>query len=418
MYKYKGWLPTVTTRLSFSEFGSTSYPSTAVRANVVRGRVRFLVCYQRRWLSDTTFPFLSSLGSAAVLIEKAILGKESLFHFVVLGQTSDDLETFSGSVLVFLTGNWMNRADGMVAMCQRGIERMSGRNEVEAAIAGAVEDLSGLSCFHAKFCIQRMGLCELEFSPQFATDRHAPSIFGSDEDVDLVASQVFYFLRDIAHNHQHHSPSTDTILDVHRFRESDPNSWVRETSYSLFRAVISSRRRRDVGNYYGSLGILSYAEAFLSVCGSRAPKYLVLPLRNSLQAAISKRESKYEHKRGREAFDSWAQYMLAVFAALFALLQLVGPQGVEPHPALKELARKLATKPAETICVVIVMGLVLKKMFGVDRSDVSNSPAWRAVVRIVVGFKSQSGAAISVAAVSIAFIAVGLYLWGRYFLAG
>jgi hypothetical protein len=49
---FRGWLPTITGRLSFSIFGQTSYPTKTRCANVADEHSRYLVIVQRRDTGD------------------------------------------------------------------------------------------------------------------------------------------------------------------------------------------------------------------------------------------------------------------------------------------------------------------------------------------------------------------------------
>lgn len=65
----------------------------------------------------------------------------------------------------------------------------------------------------------------------------------------------------MAHVHQHHSPTSDTILEV--TDANDPEtSWKRETQYALYRWVIQQKRSKHRGSYINAKGVLAYASSF------------------------------------------------------------------------------------------------------------------------------------------------------------
>jgi hypothetical protein len=41
----------------------------------------------------------------------------------------------------------------------------------------------------------------------------------------ILTAQLFFFLRDIGHRHQHHDPNTDTVVDLWKDNPNDPFDW-------------------------------------------------------------------------------------------------------------------------------------------------------------------------------------------------
>jgi len=114
-----------------------------------------------------------------------------------------------------------------------------------------------------------------------------------------VASQIFFFLRDVCHVHQHHAPTSDTILDVVPYSGADSH-WKRETLYSLFRWVIQQKRSRLPASYIDAKGVLAYARAFTEKhCNPEEmpqefPLYLREATIESLDAGLARAEQEAE----------------------------------------------------------------------------------------------------------------------------
>lgn len=88
----------------------------------------------------------------------------------------------------------------------------------------------------------------------------------AEDDVDFerwVADQSYFFLKDICHVHQHHSPEVDTILLLQRI--DDPH-WQNQVSYSLHHYIIKLRRSHSRKDLNRALGVLSYARSFYQNC--------------------------------------------------------------------------------------------------------------------------------------------------------
>jgi hypothetical protein len=94
------------------------------------------------------------------------------------------------------------------------------------------------------------------------------------DQVNGIASQLYFFIKDVAHLHQHHPRHADSLTDVYLMNGPKvPNSdapgpdpetlWRIKTYYALVKAVLV--RRRDAaksGSRSTALGLLAYASAF------------------------------------------------------------------------------------------------------------------------------------------------------------
>ena len=103
------------------------------------------------------------------------------------------------------------------------------------------------------YSIQRNGIVTIEVDTLPPAD--VISEFSDFE--QTIASQCYFFLRDLLHKHKFHSPTTDKILDV--YRSSD---WPALVNYALARKAIRLRRDGRRNSLYRALGVLSYLQSF------------------------------------------------------------------------------------------------------------------------------------------------------------
>ena len=152
-------------------------------------------------------------------------------------------------------------------------------------------------------------------------------VFNDIEDPEAqdVASQIYFFIRDVCHVHQHHAPTSDTILDVVPLSAGE-HYWKRETLYSLFRWVIQQKRARTPSAYIDAKGVLAYARAFTEKhCGEAEeteglPQYLREATIESLDAGLARAEY-FESTKGKlpATFFNRILPSIGLFLAFLAL---------------------------------------------------------------------------------------------------
>ncbi len=79
-----------------------------------------------------------------------------------------------------------------------------------------------------------------------------------------VADQAYFFMRDISHVHQHHSPSADTIL-ILQPNSTDEVSWRSHIIYALQHYVIRAKRSGAATAVAQSAGIYAYYMSFRQI---------------------------------------------------------------------------------------------------------------------------------------------------------
>lgn len=313
--KFRGWLPNVTGNLSFSLIGGLSQPSPCELVNVISDGRRVVACSQTRNLSDN------------LITKKVELpGKEvHSFHFTLLSRTGfhdhSDVDCLAGWVFIHIG---------------HALEVKAAKDEILAGHRTIVREMLDSCLFGIHFRLYRDGRCAVVVPPSLRNqdvEYGAYIPLSGDEALRPLAAQCFYFLRDITHRHQHHSPHSDTLTSV--WSAEDGVRWVRETLYELFRRVIISRRIRSPKAQEDALGILAYIGTFeekIAVKQRAAlakqgkdegliPKYNMDRLRDSLNSSLEVK------RRRRTQRNVVAAAVPAFFAAFLALGNLLYPRG-------------------------------------------------------------------------------------------
>jgi hypothetical protein len=204
-YPYAGWVPTANGQLSFRHIGESANPTPAIYANATTDKERVVLAYQHRPLSDALF------GRPL----QWLMEFEDSFYFI-LATTSvgppGDTDEMRGAIYIYKTkSDWVQNGRGSTRPKLRQIRNLAlsldidRYDQIRTLYQQAVNDLQGTADIDLKFVLLRSG--ETFFSkPSFR-----------------------FFLRDLTHHHQHHAPSSDTILTL-QYRGADDFARIRHAN--------------------------------------------------------------------------------------------------------------------------------------------------------------------------------------------
>jgi hypothetical protein len=432
---YKGWVPNVAGRLSFSFFGYTQHPTRAIVANVSDTRERYILCYQKRVLVDGVLPLKE-------IAARLFFGLDGRFWFVCLGRADDrpssTTSTLTGHLFLFHVKNtWRSEVEPLVRNVQsylRDYERNNVgvplHNHCAKEYNNLLRTLQARASFYSRFTVDRDGEAILappaiealpEDSPRFPEDP-------GEQRATLhnVLSQLYFFLRDIGHVHQHHNPRTDTIVDLHECQNGDDYLWRCETLRCLYRKVLEFKRIKRDDVFSSSLGVLAYATSFRRSSDSKLqalglnkkvePTIYVDCLTDSITANQSQIAGDIATRMRRsEAYRSTLIATLTFLFALTGLLRLSGGsiQGIAtPNPILLDIANLLLAYPVE---ILFAMPAVLLAFL--QRAGLIDAPNWapfRLLLKLfqVIGKKKAAIVAIfsgiAIGVLTFYFFAPGL----------
>ncbi|WP_097062440.1 hypothetical protein [Sphingomonas guangdongensis] len=112
-----------------------------------------------------------------------------------------------------------------------------------------------------EFALFRTGEARLWF------DEEATTGFDADQ-LEVLARQSYFFLKDMVHHHVHHDAKSDQITPLvplsSRPLDDREEHWRRATAWSLTRIVDALARRGNLQDLREATGILAYADAFQS----------------------------------------------------------------------------------------------------------------------------------------------------------
>jgi hypothetical protein len=419
--RFKGWLPTVSGRLSFSIFGHTDHPRNAITANVSDTKSRYLICYQKRELLDAP---LKSLATK-------LFGLHGKFWFV-LQASADDVaisedSDLTGHLFIFHDKQaWRTDAEPAVRNAQsylREFESDHPKDDLATYFQEVYQKVTLVLCrsssFHVHVRVRRDGETTIDVPRLTSLSSHSPTFPAAEPRrvrlVYTVVSQLFYFLRDVGHIHQHHDPYTDTLIDIYPFDGSDDFAWRCETLRMLYRKVLEFKRRREEEIYSSSLGVLAYAKAFERISNQQISASGAVPkeigpqlfqdlLQESIlasQAAL--RNTVQEGIRQSDTYRNTVISVLTILLALVGLLQISSPHPdlVSPNANLIWLGNMLLRYPLRSAVAVGIFVMFILHLLNVI--DIERWKPVRGVMRIVQTFgKRKAGCALIAGGIAIA----------------
>lgn len=431
MATFVGWSPTILGRVAFSRIGDHCPPGS-VLANETKGLGQLFGVTKRTsrdgpfvaWVTDlmgrypyTDWALFFEVQSGELPFEKdACDDADDDSPIVVLRK--DDRAELAGR-MYFLNGASNRLAPEANAAMARVRDdaylAMGGRTPARAksnafhgslkAIGSAVSNLSLANrkgqptpiAGAVDVVLSRSGLVTIIVEPQnlltteefkaahragAPLDETSPSV---QAELERIANQAFFALRDLTHQHYHHKARSDLLTTVTPWTAQTDEDWRRQTQYGLTRMAIAVRRRNQAASYRQALGIVAYADAFQRhFCGwttdSSAPggarnskvsfKYDFAALRASIEASLKVRELKDANGRARLFF---------AFGTAVTALSILVPRYRDLNDDLpfwpdlfRDGLRMMVDNPLPSLLLALVTGWLIDKLF----LNLSLNPDW------------------------------------------
>ena len=340
-------------------------------ANISIGGQRFIICFQERDTSDVLLPRKSVTGPLFFKLEGRL-------WFVCIARTEDfsgiPQETLSGRVFIVSDKErWRKQARSKLKRAQKTMGKSdlsagSSTDKILDLLHATVTDIYGLSSFAVKFSLCRNGETTIfleSVERSYDTATRISECADTSHYRDLLCRQAFYFIKDICHRHQHHSPKTDTLADLYIL--TDDISWRKDVLYALYRKIIHFKRHRTEDAVLDSMGTLAYAQTFYKLClekvvAAQLPDFHNESLKFSLEAAYKELTANKENRlRRRSSLYATLFSVLGLCLTVVSLLQITGTTIPNPDTHLVAVATVLLQN------LSIFSGLVLALLFVVWR---------------------------------------------------
>ncbi|MBM9615020.1 hypothetical protein JWJ90_12090 [Desulfobulbus rhabdoformis] len=416
--EYKGWVPTVTGRLSFEFFGDSDCPTEAISQNVSDSSNRYTIIFQKRYLSDAVLPVKHHTA-------RCIFRQASIFWYACLGSCSEanaclppqpDTSTFSepnfnGKLYIFHDDQvWQDKIYKEIVSSQNLLKRFSlkpyeERNHLkekfEENYLNLEKHLLDYSLFIASFELSRHGILTIKVDESQIKYNFAPKFPDSpllkQHVQHLVCSQLFFFLRDIGHRHQHHPSSTDTIIDLYQAL-GDDLTWRRETLRSLCRKAVEFKRSKRYELYSSALGVLAYIKSFQKINSYEdnsqtiLPGFNVIALEKGINASIH--EYNYRSQTTKSKCDVLRNILIGFFGLTISFLGLYKLTNIptinvstNTQYLIYRCIKTPLDKPLFTFFTVIAVFIFL--LFQTKIINIFNFPVTRGFGRLLLTFNKS-----------------------------
>ncbi|MDZ4362610.1 hypothetical protein [Brevundimonas sp.] len=253
-----------------------------------------------------------------------------------------------------------------------------------------------------------------------------------DRHVESIAAQAFFALRDLTHQHYHHSRRSDLLTTVSPWTAASDEEWRRQTQYGLTRMAIAVRRSDTAQSFRQALGIIAYADAFQRhFCGWVSPaagevekssvsfKYDFAALKSSIEASLKVRELKDSNRRARLFFA----FGTAVTALSILVPQYRGNNSDLPYWSgiFRDFLAVVVENPIPTLFAAAALGWAVDHAFlnfalNPDWFDRVRASASRLVGGIMAGFRRSGWPAriVQLTALGMLILVVVASGWGAY----
>ncbi|MCC6828266.1 MAG: hypothetical protein IT550_08570 [Novosphingobium sp.] len=276
---YAGWVPNVRSHLSFSMIGAAK-DATAFTQPVAGSTSRVVMVHQHRVVNDYPMPnclaklLIPDIALHWVLMADTRPTEIPLMHDGFPKPDRDRQGMLLGTVylLPYIVDEYDRRVQALATQrisrllraerhqSDEAVETL--RSAVEAALAESGPSLQ------LRVALMRTGECRIWFKAEPGAEPGAE--LGLDRaELDQIAEQAYYFVKDAVHDHTHHDATSDQITPLYAFGRhddepghSDELAWRRETLWSLSREIERLNREEGLTDQRKSLGIIAFAEAF------------------------------------------------------------------------------------------------------------------------------------------------------------
>lgn len=269
---YAGWVPNVRSHLSFSMIGAAKAATTFTQP-ISGGVTRVVMVHQHREVNDYPLPaWLAKVFAPDIALDWVLVAQTQPTMIPITRESRPCPERDRQGMLlgtVYLLARLDTRAARAAqAEAIAGIEqllraRRRKRDDEVVDLRTQVELTIGASgpLIQLKVALMRTGECRLWFTAD------PPGL--ALQQIDWIAQQAYYFIKDVVHDHTHHDETSDQITPLYPFGRisaepghSDEVAWRRETLWSLSREIERLNREGGLTDQRKSLGVIAYAEAF------------------------------------------------------------------------------------------------------------------------------------------------------------
>ena len=367
--RYEGWVPNATGNISFGDIGHALRRGVRYRQQLRTSSKRWIVAAQQRASSVGLMP--DALARHLQHDERIRSSRPATSMYILLAETESRLDESEGAVvgtLACLVGDQEaaraveGKLDALTAdLAAQHLLARSGKPSSDpdrTLWAECHKEVQSVALAACHFILLRNGKVIIDSCCGRAQ---------KDPDFLLWVDQLYYFLKDAAHRHFHHSQQFDGIAELTEVG-AQPD-WRQRTIRGLYRHVLDLRRLRSDPELANALGVLSYADTFRGIfrnCDydrdglrSMAPALPAYPrhLVDSLKVLRGEAARAEDERRTNTQFGLGSIVAAgAGMAALFDKLPPHSPAQWIAKSLLNALSHNLLLFPLVVVCLWLLYG--------------------------------------------------------------
>lgn len=347
--QYFGWIPNLRGRLSFSAIGTSTIPYPVES----KSRNEFRLIFQNRTLNDSAVPrfirrilFEMKFSPFRILflymykmmqmkndsVFARLLFNSGDFYFIYLeDKRNETTDVILGKIYVISVIP--------VKGCD-SFESIKEKIKDETSFEKLSNVLNSNSIISTEFNLKRNGIAcftDVNLMHVKIEDLKWTSTEKYSDFKHHAVSQLYYFLKDLCHQHQHHDSKADTLLPLVAI-DPEINKNVMPVLAdgvlkSLYRVVLKMRRTHSQSDYFCMLGLLAYISSFKRIislekdCMAISEKYSSDGDKDFLESVSAKArsiESSDEYNRKMFfSMPSLGSLTVSTVALIFAFTSLV-----------------------------------------------------------------------------------------------
>ena len=404
---FSSWIPTIAGRLSYSYIGLSKLPTPCISINKSDSKHRYIIAYQKRFLNDPKIKLLDILPTR-------ITGRRGKCWCVCTAKSDNDIDSsddgqLKGNLYIFIGQNtWRGVTEDRVKQAQELLKATNPElnlfDEQEIKQAKLVICLIQSCSYYCEFILQRNGIVRLSPGLLGSIPGNAPNL--PNEDLSLfneiqldICSELFYFLKDISHHHQHHSPTTDTMVGL--YKTEDDQYWPTQVMRVIFHRILAFKRSNDSNVYISAIGLLSYVESFISICNKdNIPvkiEWNTDQIKQSINVSIERLKFLYNSRKEVSTFLTGIVFAIVSFIISFVQLNSLifdGQFKIDASDALiiRSFAYYTIINP-EIVLLLVVTGSVFDVLY-TNRINLLEFTLFRFITRLLFVFKKRTAATI------------------------
>lgn len=317
--KYLGWIPNLRGRLSFSTIGTSTKPYPFKK----NASSDFNLVSHDRYLNDSAIPrfvrrvlfelsyspirlfFLLMFNGVTQLNNIKLFTAPPLKYFLkpfIFLFTSNALEKLlfhSGDFrFVFIQNSKASNEDKIhgkvfVVNSKINLNQLIDSQGKNSGFEQLVECFNTNSLMHTSIILPRNGILTIEdvwfeeIDEQELRWVTKTEGFIFNKFKDDAVSQIYYFMKDLCHQHQHHDSKSDILLPLVKGNSQESyKDLTKGVLKSLYRTILKMRRTHSEDDYYAMKGMMAYVSSFKEIMGNKSS------LRTTLCAFSAKGDEK------------------------------------------------------------------------------------------------------------------------------